>query len=97
MKEFGWSGPERGNVAKTAMAVAAKMLDYYEEALQDETDPMGEVDLPGGEDQDPNMDGADKAKLRQLETIFKSMDPETQEVATQLLNMVKGEEKPPFE
>lgn len=92
-KEFGGLGLQRGEIGKTRMAVAAQLLDYYEEELADETDPMamGEVDLPGGEDQDvPNLEGPDKTKLRQLETLIKSMDDETKSVAMELMNMVQA-------
>jgi len=94
-KEFGGLGLQRGEIGKTRMAIATELLDYYEEELGVES-PMGELDLPGGEEveggieNDPTMDTADKAKLRQLETIFKSMDPETQSTATEMLAMISN-------
>lgn len=90
-KEFGGLGLQRGQIGKTRMAVATQLLDYYAEELQDETDPMAEVDLPGGEETDvPNLEGPDKTKLRQLETLVKSMDDETKSVAMELLDMVQA-------
>jgi len=90
-KEFGGLGLQRGEIGKTRMAIAVELLAHYEEELGDETNPMGEVDLPGadpGMEAEPTLDLGDKSKLKQLETIFKSMDPDTQQAATQLLTMI---------
>lgn len=91
-KEFGSLGLQRGEIGTTRMAIASQLLDYYTDQLEDETDPMTmhEVDLPGGENQKQSSSGPDKNKLKQLETIFSSMDEKTQSTALEMLNMVQS-------
>lgn len=78
-KEFGGLGLQRGQVGKTKMAIAKELLDHYEDHLQEPMDETDDLE---------NLDNADKSKLRQLESIMKSMDSETKQVASQMVDIM---------